>query len=137
MAALSAERNQDLAIWAANPHVNPEDHRFTWDPKSSQKPDPELVIEGEGWEGFQAPGKALDCGNSGTTMRLLMGALAGAEFASDLEGDEALSTRPMERVAGPLRSLGADVTTRDGHAPVSVQGAPLHGETVRLDLPSS
>ena len=69
-------------------------------------------------------GEELDCGNSGTTMRLLSGALAGREGAATLIGDDSLSRRPMERVAAPLRTMGATIETTDGHAQVRVQGAP-------------
>ena len=67
-------------------------------------------------------GETLDCGNAGTTMRLLTGALAGRPGGATLIGDDSLSSRPMERVAAPLRSAGADVTTTDGHAPVVIRG---------------
>jgi 3-phosphoshikimate 1-carboxyvinyltransferase len=68
-------------------------------------------------------GETLDCGNSGTTMRLLSGALAGRPHEAILVGDASLSRRPMERVAAPLRTMGADVSTTDGHPPVSVRGS--------------
>ena len=63
-------------------------------------------------------GQELNCGNSGTTIRLLTGFLAGKEIDAKLYGDESLSARPMKRVAEPLALLGADVKTTDGHAPV-------------------
>lgn len=97
----------------------------------------ELVVDAEGWSGVQASGVPLECGNSGTTMRLLAGALAGRDFDSTLMGDDALSFRPMERVASPLRRLGADVATEDGHAPVRITGRPLHGERIELETSSS
>jgi 3-phosphoshikimate 1-carboxyvinyltransferase len=64
----------------------------------------------------------LDCGNSGTTMRLLAGAIAGLPLRATLDGDSSLRTRPMERVAELLRAAGAEVTTTDGHAPMIVAG---------------
>jgi len=67
-------------------------------------------------------GETLDCGNAGTAMRLLSGALAGRPGQATLVGDDSLSSRPMERVAAPLRSAGADVVTTDGHAPVVIRG---------------
>ncbi len=69
-------------------------------------------------------GERLDCGNSGTTMRLLCGALAGRSVgpAAELFGDASLSSRPMERVADPLRAMGADLVTTAGHAPIRVRG---------------
>jgi 3-phosphoshikimate 1-carboxyvinyltransferase len=72
----------------------------------------ELVVTGAGLDGLQAPTRPLDCGNSGTTMRLLCGILAGQRFQATLIGDETLTRRPMMRVAGPLRSRGAVVEGR-------------------------
>jgi 3-phosphoshikimate 1-carboxyvinyltransferase len=69
-----------------------------------------------------AGGETLDCGNAGTAMRLLVGALAGRAATATLIGDDSLSARPMERVAAPLRSVGAHVETTDGHAPIRVHG---------------
>jgi len=78
-----------------------------------EEPGPnELVVAGVGLEGLLAPSAALDCGNSGTTMRLLCGTLAGQRFRATLVGDETLSRRPMMRVAGPLRARGALVEGR-------------------------
>ena len=82
-------------------------------------------LEGLGLCGLRAPGRALDAGNSGTTMRLLAGVLAPHPFTATLTGDASLSKRPMERVAAPLRAMGAGVTTVDGHAPLTIDGAPL------------
>lgn len=72
--------------------------------------------------GLPARDAALDCGNSGTTMRLMAGALAGLPLRVTLRGDASLSARPMERVAALLRSAGAEVTTTDGRAPMTVAG---------------
>jgi 3-phosphoshikimate 1-carboxyvinyltransferase len=72
----------------------------------------ELVVGGVGLDGLHAPAAELDCGNSGTTMRLLCGTLAGQRFRATLVGDETLSRRPMMRVAGPLRMRGAVVEGR-------------------------
>jgi len=79
---------------------------------------------------FVAPGEPLDCGNSGTTMRLFAGALAGQAFGVTLTGDGSLSRRPMERVAAPLREMGAAVETTGGHAPVRIEGRALRGANV-------
>ena len=78
-----------------------------------------------------------DCGNSGTTMRLLMGLVAGMGVEARLTGDASLSRRPMERVAAPLRLLGADIATTAGHAPVAVRPARLHGCTVDTHVASA
>ncbi len=83
-------------------------------------------------------GEELDCGNSGTTMRLVAGALAGRPAAATLTGDASLSRRPMERIAAPLRSMGADVRTTDGHAPLVVTGRrPLRAVEHRLPVASA
>jgi 3-phosphoshikimate 1-carboxyvinyltransferase len=79
-------------------------------------------------------GETLDCGNAGTAMRLLIGALAGRPGSATLVGDASLSGRPMERVAAPLRIVGARITTEDGHAPIRVEGRRHLSATV-LELP--
>jgi 3-phosphoshikimate 1-carboxyvinyltransferase len=76
----------------------------------------------EGPPDFRAPQRPLDCGNSGTTMRLLAGVLAAQAFASVLSGDDSLSRRPMRRVIEPLELMGARLTALDGHAPLRVEG---------------
>jgi 3-phosphoshikimate 1-carboxyvinyltransferase len=73
-------------------------------------------------EGRPSRGATVDCGNSGTTMRLLAGAVAGLPLRMTLDGDASLRARPMERVASLLRATGAEVTTTDGHAPMTVVG---------------
>jgi 3-phosphoshikimate 1-carboxyvinyltransferase len=90
-------------------------------------------VEGVGLRGLKEPGGPLDCGNAGTLMRLLPGILAGHEGRFELVGDESLSSRPMERIAEPLRAMGARLETDDGHAPVVVEGGAL--EPVRWELP--
>ena len=97
----------------------------------------ELVIEGEGRDRVQVPGRPLDCGNSGTTMRLLTGVLAASPFDSTLTGDESLRARPMERVAVPLRQMGASIRTDHGHPPVEVHGRPLRGIRHELAVPTA
>jgi len=82
-------------------------------------------------------GKTLDCGNSGTTMRLLTGFVAGKGIEATLFGDESLSARPMKRVADPLALLGASVSTTDGHAPVFVAPKSLVGTDVELSVASA
>ena len=82
-------------------------------------------------------GVELDCGNSGTTIRLLTGFVAGKGINAKLYGDESLSTRPMKRVAEPLSLLGAKVTTTDGHAPVYVSPALLQGANIELSISSA
>lgn len=79
----------------------------------------------------------LDCGNSGTTMRLLTGFAAGKEISAELYGDASLSLRPMKRVAEPLSLLGADVKTTDGHAPVYLSPKKLQGADVQISISSA
>jgi len=87
-------------------------------------PDDAIVL-GAGLRSLRAPLGPLDCGNSGTTLRLLTGILAGAGVEAVLIGDESLSRRPMERVAVPLRSLGAQIETSAGKPPVTVRAGHL------------
>ncbi len=85
---------------------------------------------------FQS-GKKLDCGNSGTTIRLLTGFITGKQIEATLYGDASLSARPMKRVADPLSLLGADIRTSDGHAPVFVYPKNLRGADIRLTVSSA
>ena len=82
-------------------------------------------------------GTQLDCGNSGTTIRLLTGFASGKGISAKLYGDDSLSARPMKRVAEPLALLGADVQTTDGHAPVYVAPKTLRGANVNLTISSA
>jgi len=81
-----------------------------------------VVVHGAGLRGLQAAGRALDMGNAGTAMRLFTGLLAAQSFDSALIGDASLMKRPMERVAKPLRLMGASVETEEGHPPVHIRG---------------
>ena len=81
-----------------------------------------LTVHGRGLHGLQAPSGPLDCENSGTTMRLLAGILSGQEFGSSLIGDASLMKRPMERIASPLRRMGAKVSLNNGHPPIDITG---------------
>ena len=96
-----------------------------------------LTVRGVGLRGLVAPAEALDCGNAGTLMRLLAGLVAGQDGRFELVGDESLSGRPMERVAEPLRRMGARVETFDGHAPVVIEGGPLQAIDYELPMPSA
>ena len=87
----------------------------------------EVIITGAGNAGLRASLVPLDMGNAGTAMRLSMGLLCGRNFSSTLIGDASLMQRPMERVAKPLRLMGARIDTRDGRPPVVLHGgANLH-----------
>lgn len=95
-------------------------------------------VRGAGLRGLQAPQQVLDMGNSGTAMRLFAGLLAGQSFDSQLTGDSSLCQRPMNRVAEPLRLMGAEIDTRDGKPPLQVRGArSLHGIDYRLPVASA
>lgn len=96
-----------------------------------------LKVEGRGLHGLQAPSTVLDCGNSGTTMRLLSGILAGQSFASTMIGDVSLSARPMGRIATPLTQMGAAVTMTKGRPPLHIQGSALQGITYPLPMASA
>jgi cyclohexadieny/prephenate dehydrogenase / 3-phosphoshikimate 1-carboxyvinyltransferase len=98
----------------------------------------EVIIHGVGRDGLQASTDPLDMGNAGTAMRLFAGLLAGQRFDSTLIGDASLMRRPMERVAAPLRLMGASISTEDGHAPVRVRGgASLRGIDYALPVASA
>jgi 3-phosphoshikimate 1-carboxyvinyltransferase len=94
----------------------------------------EVRVRGVGMRGLKGAGRALDMGNSGTAMRLMTGLLAGQSFDSELIGDSSLMKRPMERVATPLRQMGARIDTLNGRAPVRIHGGQaLHG--MHYDMP--
>jgi len=92
-----------------------------------------LTVHGLGRKAFRRPAKMLDCGNSGTTARLLMGLLAAHRFTATLTGDASLRRRPMARVAGPLEAMGARISTTDGRLPVTIRGGALRA--VRYESP--
>ena len=94
-------------------------------------------IDGVGLRGLRAPETPIDCRNSATLLRLLAGILAGQEGRFELVGDASLSTRPLERVAAPLRDMGAHVATTDGHAPLLIEGSRLHAVRYRLPVASA
>jgi 3-phosphoshikimate 1-carboxyvinyltransferase len=96
-----------------------------------------LTVHGVGLHGLREPERPLECGNAGTLIRLLPGILAGQVGRFELVGDESLSTRPMERVAEPLRRMGADVETTAGHAPLVVRGGPLQAIDYELPVASA
>ena len=97
----------------------------------------DLLVHGAGLRGLQPPAAPIDCQGSGTTMRLLAGILAGQPFASTLDGHTGLRRRPMERVAVPLREMGADVATHDGCPPLTIAGGNLRGIDYHLPVASA
>jgi 3-phosphoshikimate 1-carboxyvinyltransferase len=90
-------------------------------------------VRGVGLRGLRAPDVPIDFGNAGTVLRLAAGILAGQEGRFELVGDESLSSRPQERIAEPLRQMGARVETTDGHAPVVIEGGGL--KPIRYEPP--
>src|SRR3981189_1373469 len=95
-------------------------------------------ITGRGLRGLKGARRALDAGNSGTTMRLLAGILAGQEFTTQLTGAASLKKRPMKRVVGPLRQMGADIRAReDNFAPLEIRGGRLHAIDFKMPMASA
>ena len=94
-----------------------------------------MEVTGRGLRGLSPPTEPVNCGNSGTTMRLLSGILAGQRFGSVLTGDDSLRQRPMERIADPLSVMGARVSLRDGHAPIRVRAARDGLDPIEYRLP--
>lgn len=92
------------------------------------------TIIGSGKYGLQQPSQNLDCGNSGTTMRLLAGILAGQNFTSTLVGDASLESRPMERIIEPLTAMGASISSNASHAPLTISGSNAL-RAIEYDLP--
>jgi prephenate dehydrogenase/3-phosphoshikimate 1-carboxyvinyltransferase len=98
----------------------------------------DAIVLGVGLRGLREPTEPLDCGNSGTTMRLFTGVLAGAGVPATLIGDASLSRRPMERVAAPLRELGASVTTGEkGRPPVRIERGSIHAGAISSKVASA
>ncbi|MBI5664567.1 MAG: 3-phosphoshikimate 1-carboxyvinyltransferase [Nitrospirae bacterium] len=87
--------------------------------------DNEIIIHGKGLNGLSAPQDIIDCGNSGTTMRLLCGVLAGQPFSTALTGDSSLRSRPMKRVITPLTEMGAVIESENGFPPLRIKGGKL------------
>jgi 3-phosphoshikimate 1-carboxyvinyltransferase len=97
-----------------------------------------VKVTGRGPRGLKSSWRALDAGNSGTTMRLLAGILAGQEFSSKLTGDESLQKRPMKRVIAPLREMGAEIRGRDDNfAPLEIRGANLKAIDFKMSMASA
>jgi 3-phosphoshikimate 1-carboxyvinyltransferase len=97
-----------------------------------------FLLTGRGYR-LESPLEPIDCGNSGTTMRLLSGILAGQQFTSRLTGDHSLHRRPMRRIANPLKKMGATVHCRgkDGRPPLDIEGADLSAIDYRTPIPSA
>lgn len=94
-----------------------------------EKKQNQILVHGKGLRGLTAPSGILDCGNSGTTTRLISGILSPQPFTSTLTGDDSIKKRPMNRIIEPLAMMGADIKSLNGNgcAPLQICGRPLHG----------
>jgi 3-phosphoshikimate 1-carboxyvinyltransferase len=95
-----------------------------------------IEVQGSG-PSLTAPSEPLDCGNSGSTIRMLSGIVAGQKFASEMTGDESLSRRPMERMIAPLTAMGAQIASQNGCPPLRVSGAALKGIPYQMPVASA
>src|SRR5579859_4615338 len=101
-----------------------------------ERKDGEIEVEGRGLA-LAAPSTVLDCGNSGSTMRMLSGIVAGQPFTSEMVGDESLSRRPMERVIQPLSAMGAKIESQQGKPPLRIQGGNLKAIDYKMPVASA
>lgn len=99
----------------------------------------EIIVQGEGLQSLKEPEDVIDCGNSGTTIRLLSGILAGQPFLSILSGDESLRQRPMKRIIEPLRQMGVEICSRaeNRFPPVVIRGGNLKGISYEMPIASA
>lgn len=105
---------------------------------SSRVDGDDVLVDGVGLHGLRAASTPLDCGNSGTTMRLLAGILAGQDFSSTLTGDASLCARPMDRIIDPLQMMGSEIDSNGGCAPLTIRGrTQLEPIEYRLPLASA
>jgi 3-phosphoshikimate 1-carboxyvinyltransferase len=95
-----------------------------------------IEVQGRGLS-LAAPATPLDCGNSGSTMRMLSGIVAGQSFTSEMMGDESLSRRPMERVITPLSAMGARIESKQGRPPMRITGGPLKSIDYKMPVASA
>ena len=144
VARLSPEPHPELEAWidavegAAPRHPEVEGGiRLPSRSGGHAAPEATVILSGGSRLHLRAPEAEVDCGNSGTTMRLLAGVVAGAPIRAVLTGDASLSARPMERVAEPLRRMGATVSTNGGRPPVEVRGGRLSGILHEPRVPSA
>jgi len=95
-----------------------------------------IEVQGSGLS-LSAPGQPLDCGNSGSTIRMLSGIVAGQKFATEMAGDESLARRPMERVITPLKAMGAEIISQNGRPPLRIAGGNLKGINYQMPVASA
>lgn len=107
-----------------------------WEPKDKQIGDNVIEVQGRG-PSLTAPMHALDCGNSGSTIRMLSGIVAAQNFVSEMAGDESLSRRPMERVITPLTAMGAQIAAQNGRPPLRITGTQLKGIDYKIPITSA
>ena len=101
-----------------------------------ERKDNVIEVQGRG-SALRAPSSALDCGNSGSTMRMLSGIVAGQPFTSEMMGDESLSRRPMERVIQPLSAMGAQIASQQGKPPLKITGGALQAIDYKMPVASA
>jgi 3-phosphoshikimate 1-carboxyvinyltransferase len=107
-----------------------------WERKNKDGADNTIEVKGSGLS-LSAPATALDCGNSGSTMRMLSGIVAGQRFTSEMIGDESLSRRPMARVITPLSAMGAQIASQEGKPPLRITGAALKAIDYQMPVASA
>ena len=108
----------------------------TWERNHKDGADTIIEVQGSGLA-LSAPTHALDCGNSGSTMRMLSGIVAGQKFTSEMMGDESLSRRPMARVIAPLSAMGAQIASQEGRPPLRITGAALKAIDYKMPVASA
>lgn len=137
LAKVAPEARPALEAWVSEAPRLDDRHGFTFNKGEPRPTSTAIRIEAAGRARLEVSPDPLDCGNSGTTMRLLAGLLAPCRFETVLTGDDSLRARPMERVAAPLREMGAGIEVTDGHAPLRVAGGLLHGIHHLTQVPSA
>src|SRR5580700_466414 len=108
----------------------------SWDRQNKEGTDNVIEVQGRG-SSLTAPTHPLDCGNSGSTIRMLSGIVAAQNFVTEMAGDESLSRRPMDRMITPLTAMGAQITAHNGRPPLHINGANLHGIHYRMPVASA
>ncbi len=106
---------------------------------SIEEKDDKIIVHGKGLNGLSKPDRVIDCGNSGTTTRILSGILAGQSFPTSLTGDESIQKRPMKRVMEPLSKLGASIRSvkNNGCAPLEIEPHSLHSADITINIASA
>jgi 3-phosphoshikimate 1-carboxyvinyltransferase len=107
-----------------------------WERQNKEGADNVIEVQGRG-PLLTAPTNALDCGNSGSTIRMLSGIVAAQNFVTEMAGDESLSRRPMERVITPLTAMGAQITAHNGRPPLRISGTTLKGIDYKIPVASA